>query len=398
MSDTSATGVDGVGAPRAPRAAPRRFHWDWLFGIPLTALFGLIVFATGLALHDGQHAGLTDREAADQTAEAPPPIPTDWLADFPARVSRVTTALAKLPLHLPAPAEEPQGADNVRWIHRRYEILVPTAQAAAEALRTFEPVRGVAPGVTLRVAEHATAMQVQVGIDGLLTHTVALQWARHHPRVAIVVDNLGSNLLLARDLATLDAPLTFAVQAFEPFAREVAELASLYQRQVLVHLPEPHAGPRSGGVLDQAAVLRSLNDSLTAVPKAVGVTDDRDGGVFANPVQARWVLERLKEDALFFIDGGTGPGNLACDVAGELALPCSKAAMVLRETQDEQAITTQFEKLRQVAQARGNALVILRAGPATVTALRAAVGQLTSAGVEIVPASTVVFDRFLSPG
>lgn len=392
-------GVDGVSGQRAPVAVRRRrFHWDWLFTVPVSALFGLIVFASGLALHEAQQQRLAGAEAADSGTEPPPPIPTNWLADFPARVSRVTAALAKLPLHLPAPAEEPQGADKVRWIHRRYELLVPTAQAANEAVRAFDPVPSAAPGVTLRVTEHPTAIQVQVGVDGLLTHTVALQWARHHPRVAIVVDNLGSNLLVARDLATLEAPLTFAVQAFEPFAREVAELANLYQRQVLVHLPEMRAGARSGGVLDQAAVLRSLNDSLAAIPRAVGVTEDRDGGVFTSLVQARWVLERLKEDALFFIDGSTGHGNLACDVASELALPCGKAAMVLRETQDEQAITTQFEKLRQIAQGRGSALVLLRASPATVTALRTAVGQLTSAGVEIVPASTIVFDRFLSPG
>lgn len=385
-----------MGDHGTPAARPRRFYWDWLFSLPLTGLFGLIVFATGLALHEGQGRRLAGEDPAGEAAEAPPPIPTNWLADFPARVSRVTTALAKLPLHLPAPVEEPQGADNVRWIHRRYELLVPTAQSAAEAVKAFDPVPSAAHGVTLRVTEHPTAMQVQVGIDGLLTHTVALQWARHHPRVAIVVDNLGSNLLMARDLATLDAPLTFAVQAFEPFAREVAELASLYQRQVLVHMPEPSPGARSGGAIDQAAVLRSLNDSLAALPKAVGVTDDGAGGVSTNPIRVRWVLERLREDALFFVDGRTDPNNVACDVASELALPCAKAAMVLHETQDEQAISAQFEKLAQIAQARGDALVILRAGPATVTALRTTLGHLSMAGVEIVPASTVVFDRFLS--
>ncbi|MCK6555550.1 divergent polysaccharide deacetylase family protein [Candidatus Binatia bacterium] len=378
-------------------ATPRRFHWDWLFSVPLSALFGVVVFASGLALHDGQKQRVAEGEIGEQTEE-PPPIPTNWLADFPARVGRVTTALAKLPLHLPAPSEEPQGADNVRWIHRRYEVLVPTAQAAAESLRGFEPLRDAAPGVTLRVSEHPTSVQVQVGVDGLLTHTVALQWARHHPRVAIIVDNLGSNLLVARELATLDAALTLAVQPLEPFAREVAELANLYQRQVLVHLPEPVPAARGGGVIDQAAVLRSLNDSLASIPRAVGVTDDREGGPLSNPVQARWVLERLKEDALFFIDGVTDPSNVACDVAGELTLPCGKASMVVHETQDEQAISTQFEKLRQIAQARGNALVILRAGPATVTALRAALTDLTAAGIEIVPASSIIFDRFLSPG
>ena len=385
-----------MGDERAPTAAPRRFHWDWLFGLPLTTFFGVVLFAIGLALHEGEETRFAGEEAEARSEDAPPPIPTNWLADFPARVARVTTALAKLPIHLPAPVEEAQGADNVRWTLRRYEIMVPTAQIAADTARNFEPVVNAAHGVTLNITEHPTALQVQVGIDGLLTHTVALQWARHHPRTAIIIDNLGSNLLIARDLATLDAPLTFGVQATEPFAREVAELANLYERQVLVHLPDVSPGARSGGTIDQAAVLRSLNDSLAALPKAVGVTDDRASGLANNPTRIRWVLERLKEDALFFIDGRTDPNNVACDVATELSLPCIKAAMVLQETVDEQAITTQFEKLAQIAQAQGDALVILRAGPGTVTAMRTALGRLTTAGIEIVPASTVVFDRFLS--
>ena len=54
-------------------------------------VIGLIVFATGLALHEGQQTRLTAEGTAEETTAAPPPIPTNWLADFPARVSRVSS-------------------------------------------------------------------------------------------------------------------------------------------------------------------------------------------------------------------------------------------------------------------------------------------------------------------
>jgi polysaccharide deacetylase 2 family uncharacterized protein YibQ len=376
------------------RSEPRLLGWGWVVSLISSAILGLLIFLSSLALREPQPITVTP--------SAPQPR-ANWAADFPGRIAAVTTALSQLPWPLPTPHEEPQGAGALRWTHRRYEMTLPAPEDPADIEKLLDPVRAAAPGVTVDVNHEAVGAQVQIGVDGLLTHTLTLHWLGRQPRVAIIIDDLGNDLLIARTLTAIDAPLTFAVMPLRPFSKEVAELATLLSREVLVHLPmESDSGEDFGAedVLrlssDRNAIIQQLDASLESVPHAVGVNNHMGSRFTSDRPHMLWVLEYLKQKDLFFIDSRTTPHSVACEVAAAIGERCAARSLFLDDTDDEPAIRSQLASLPKLARQQGDVIAIGHARAATVAALQAALPDFASAGVQIVPASTVIADLSLA--
>jgi len=375
-----------------PRTRPRLFSWGWLFGCVWSAILAVLIYVSALSLRDVE------------LPTAPPPTPnSNWAADFPARIDQVTKALERLPWPLPTPHEEPNGAGALRWTHRRYDLSLAQPQEPAAINETMQPVRSAAPGVTVRVAAEADGAQVLIGVDGLLTHTLTLHWVTQRPQVAIIIDDLGNDLRMARALVDLDAPLTLAIMPFRPFSQQAAQLAGLFHREVLVHLPmEAESGEEFGATevlhadADRSTILRGVDDSLAALPQAVGVNNHMGSRLTADRERMQWILERLKEKGLFFIDSRTTPRSVACDVATRIALPCAGRDVFLDDTDEEAAIREQLQSALQLARVRGRAIAIGHPRQATLAALQATLGDFAAAGVDLVPVSALVAERSLS--
>lgn len=368
------------------RPTPRRFGRLWLLSPLGSAALGVVIFLCTQGL----------REPLPDLPRTPTP-PPNWAADFPARIDAVTTALRQLPWPLPAAHEEPQGAGSLRWVHRRYELTLPQPSEEGAIAQTLEPVRTAAAGVTVRVTDDAVGAHVQIGIDGLLTHSVTLHWLGRRARVAIIIDDLGDDLRIARALAGVPAEVTFGVLPFRPFSKEVAELAKLFKREVLLYLPvnaSDTADRPAPGVLPvsdaRADVVQQLDESLAVVPGAVGVSNHVGSHFTRDRVHMLWVLDRLKERGLFFVDSQSTPHSVACDVAAAIALPCVARTVALKEVDDQDAMRTQIEELPRLARTEGRVIAIAHARATTVAALQGALPRLKAAGVEIVPVSTFI--------
>jgi polysaccharide deacetylase 2 family uncharacterized protein YibQ len=342
----------------------------------------------------------------DLTPAAPPPQPPsrgNWAADFPARIDQVTRALVQIPIPLPTPREEPQGAGALRWQLRRYDLTLPAPDAPGSLAALFAPVHTAVPDATVTVAEEAGGARVQIGVDGLLTHVLAVHWLTRQPRVAIIIDDLGNDLRVAHDLGNLGAPLSFAVMPGRPFTKETTELAALLGQEVLVHLPmEAESGEDFGAdnVLQVSAsrdaTVRAVDRALAAVPHAVGVNNHMGSRFTADAEHMRWVLERVKQAGLFFIDSRTTPHSVACEVAASLALACAERSVFLDDVDDEAAVRGQLQTLLAQARTHGDGIAIGHPRPATVAALRAVLPDFAAAGIEVVPLSAIVAPPSLS--
>jgi polysaccharide deacetylase 2 family uncharacterized protein YibQ len=377
---------------------PRRrlFRGSSVVGFVLTCGLGLLVYLSALQLQ------------APETLVAPPTGHVDSTADFPDRVEQVTAALAQLPLPLPLPTVVPQGAGALRWGHHRYEITVPELHDVGAIDRVFEPLRHAAAGVTVQAIKEANGAKVQVGVDGLLTHTLVLHWLGHKPRAAIIIDNLGSDLLAARTLADIQAPLTFAVRASQPFSKEVAELASLFGREVLVQLPPEPEGLTSAETpraetprvatprAQRGGLLHWFGENLAGVPHAVGITTEPGARLSGDAERMQWFLDATKERNLFLVElAGASPAN-SCATAAAAGVGCVQSDVLLEDSSEEEGIGKQLDNVLQTARTRGDTVAVGHATPALAAALRSAVPEFAAAGVELVPASTVVEDRSLS--
>ncbi|MFI5396888.1 MAG: divergent polysaccharide deacetylase family protein [Candidatus Binatia bacterium] len=365
-----------------------------ILGFFLNCGLGVLIFLSLSALQQGPEAPVA----------VPPQPHSDWAADFPERIDRVTAALSQVALPLPTPTMASQGAGAMRWLHRRYDLTLPKPESLNQITQLFDVACAAAPGVTLHVSEETDGAIVQVGVDGLLTHTVTLHWLPHRPRAVIIIGDLGRDLLIARALAGIDAPVTFAIKPFQPFSKEVAELATLFHLEVLLqlepeadHRPDNGPSPASPTAAERGSLSRWLAQNLAAVPHAVGITSRFQLLLAGDHERRQWLLKDTKEKNLFVVDTSDTSPRDTCEMAASMAVGCADNTVVLDDTDDEQVIQNELRAVVEAARTRGDTIATGHATQAALAALRAVVPAFAAAGVDLVPASTVVRDRSLSP-
>jgi len=364
----------------------------------LSAALAAILNATGVGALLCAHLLVAQRADVPPPHSPPRPDPS-WAARFPVSIDRVTESLAQLPLRLPQPIEDPRGSGKLTWIHRHYELTLTTPEDPTQLEQAFRTLADAAPQVEVRYSQDSNGAEVQVGIDGLLTHSFTLYWLGHRPRVAILLTDLGDDLRLAREIVGMSIPLTLAVQPVLPFSRQVGELAELFSREVLVQLPDvlPSAerGPRSStrGAALSERVSAAFESSLVAIPQARGAVGAAAAFLPADPPRTRAACERLKQRGLFLVDPGTGGDSPVCRSAAEVRLPCAGGDIVLDEVEQHDAVALQVESMITLVRTRGDVLATARAGATVLDALRAVLPRLTRSGIEVVPVSTVLTDR-----
>jgi polysaccharide deacetylase 2 family uncharacterized protein YibQ len=363
----------------------------WLLALLWACVLGTVLYADILLLQLGPV------RTPQPIAQAPA-----WSGDFNASVDHVTAALTALPIPLPTPRTEPQGAGGMQWTHRSYAVAMRRPRDSDEFEAWLAPLRAAAPGVTLVTSEVPNGTVVQVGIDGLLTHTLRFHWFSRNPRVALIIDDMGNDFLVAHDLVRLDGSVTVAVLPFQPFSREVAELAHAFHRDVLLHLPMEATTARDDEVValrvgtPHAVFEQQLVTLLDAVPYAVGVSNHMGSALTTDRDRMQWVLEALKQRNLFFIDSRTTADSVACEVARTVGVKCAVRALFLDDTDTPEAIRAQVDTLLDLARTRPTLIAIGHPRPATIAALREALPRLAAAQIDVVPVSAILADTSLS--
>lgn len=351
----------------------------WVVTWPLSAAFAALVF---LAAEELRHPSPNDPPYADHVVARPPEKigGPDWRAHFPERIDAVDAALRKSSLQLPKPLEDERGSGPLRWRHRSYEIVLPRAdQAQAEAV--IAALQGVDPGLAATTENVADGAAVRVGLDGLLVSTLRFRWAEAvtakpvKPRVAVVIGPLGDDLRTARQAVAVEGPVALGVRPARPFSRQVAELARMFNREVVVLM---RCGERSsdedGGIPACGNLRNGLEDMLSSVPQAVGVVWQGGECKSLDPGLVREVERR----GLVFIG--------KCKVGeGGAAIP----ALAVIADGEPDAVTAQLTALLEQARSGGAGIVIGAPTEATLATLTQALLEWQTAEVDVVPVSAL---------
>ncbi len=348
----------------------------WIVCWPLTMVFAAMVFLAAEEIHR------TSREAL-QPIGGP-----NWEAHLRQRVEAVTAALLSLPLKLPRPVEQEKGSGPLRWTHRHFDLTISRAEQS-QAESAIEALRDVDRGVTITSEATFNGVEVLIGLDGLLTHTLRFHWKDRpaKPRVGVVIDSLGEDLRIAREVVQLGAPVALGVIPFRPFSREVAKLGRQFERDVLLHLPE-----RIGDDTESDAT-GGFEAALATVPDAIGVVsgsgDDRPGMGPDEPM-----IAELKRRGLFCLGGSEA---VAADVGRGIPGFLVQARVVSLDSDARPAdVTRWLVALTSAAREDGVAIGIGRADDATITALRKALLDWQTAEIEVVSLSELATGKNLS--
>jgi hypothetical protein len=355
----------------------------WIATWPLSAVLAVMAFLSAAELH---------QSFRPSALPAPVESSSEWNARLPARIAAVDTALRKGPLRLAAPIEEDRGAGPLRFKHRLYEVQLTRAdQARAEA--AIEAVRGADPGLAVRTLQTADDTEVRIGIDGLEVTTVRVLWRENpqaRPRLAVVVGPFGDDLRLARRvIEMIDAPIGLGVDPRRPFAAQVAELGTMFDREAVLQFVAPPPPPPTPTPSDDplAPTPRprprppappDLDAGLAAVPKAVAAAWVGDGPSL--PSADRSLLAASDKRQLPFV------GNRGDKQAASLPTPL----VLVEDPKRPEALAEQLQKAADAARRYGRAVVIAAPTDATIDALQATLPQWRGGDLEVVPLSALV--------
>lgn len=232
------------------------------------------------------------------------------------------------------------------------------------------------------------------------------------PEIAVVIDDLGFQPRNDRAVLQLDPDVTVAIIPDGPLARELSSLAADQQREVLIHLP------LAGGLHDgqcQAALRCAHPDwpplrmashlrwAMGRVEHATGINNHEGSRFTANAgatdslVEGIAILNRLFQQSLFVLDSRTSAHTRFEDKARQAGLAAGRRDVFLDHDRTPEALEAAWQRLLDQARRDGAAIMIGHPHPETIEFLHRVLPELSDQGIVLVPVSTLIGPKPLSP-
>lgn len=220
---------------------------------------------------------------------------------------------------------------------------------------------------------------------------------KDHPKVALIIDDLGYHMDTAKKILNLDAVLTCSILPYSPHQKEILALAKKRGFQVMLHLPmEPNEYPDvdpGPGALYTAMTpderILQLKADLDSVPNIRGVNNHMGSKMTTLSDQMNQIFTVLKKRGLFFVDSRTTAASQCRSSARLFKLPFAERDVFLDHTQTKDAIRHQIEQLINTAEIYGKAVGIAHPHDITYEVFKEALPALKNR-VDLVPASEIV--------
>jgi polysaccharide deacetylase 2 family uncharacterized protein YibQ len=217
------------------------------------------------------------------------------------------------------------------------------------------------------------------------------------PKLAIILDDLGSDRAAAEAIFALPYPLTISVLPNHEHSLEIAEEAHRRGFQVMLHLPmqsvaneTPEARELRPGM--QAADVAALVDQfLRNVPDAAGVNNHQGSQATADAALMDELMPVLRDRHLFYVDSRTTAATVAYNTAQDFGVRSAfRNVPFLDDVAEVAAVRKQLELALRGAREKGEAVAIGHPHPSTLQALREVLPQAQGQAVRLVPASELV--------
>jgi polysaccharide deacetylase 2 family uncharacterized protein YibQ len=216
-------------------------------------------------------------------------------------------------------------------------------------------------------------------------------------RLAIILDDLGSDRAAADAIFALHYPLTISVLPNHAHSVEIAEDAHRKGYEVMLHLPMQSVGNetpeaqelRPGMPADDIPAL--FEQMMQSVPNATGVNNHQGSEATADPALMEELMPVLQKWNLFYVDSRTTAATVAYDTAQRLGVRSGfRNVPFLDDVAEVSAVRKQLELALRGANNKGEAIAIGHPHAATLQALSEILPQAQARGVQLVYVSDVV--------
>jgi uncharacterized protein len=216
------------------------------------------------------------------------------------------------------------------------------------------------------------------------------------PRLAIIIDDIGSDKPAAEALLKLPYPLTLSILPGQAHSAEIADEAYRRGDQVMLHLPMEFQGnaaraePVELRVGMPASEVEELLDKMLAqVPHVIGVNNHEGSLATAQPQLMAELMADLRLRNLFFVDSRTTVATVAYTAAEQAGVRAASRKVFLDDVETRAAILRQLDLAASDAAQEGSAIAIGHPHPTTIAALAGGLPRIKSR-VRLVFASALV--------
>lgn len=217
------------------------------------------------------------------------------------------------------------------------------------------------------------------------------------PKLAIILDDFGSERPAAETVFAMPYPLTISVLPNHEHSKEIAEEALQRGYQVMLHLPmqsvaneAPEREELKPGMTSQQ-VEAMLAEMIESVPNAVGVNNHQGSQATSDPALMEELMPALRNWNLFYVDSRTTAATVAFDTAKRDRVPAGfRNVPFLDDVQNAAAIRKQLDLALHGAKEKRAAIAIGHPHPETLKALREFLPTARAKGVRLVFASELV--------
>jgi hypothetical protein len=184
------------------------------------------------------------------------------------------------------------------------------------------------------------------------------------PKVAIIIDDLGPNKNVAKEVLALKAPLTLSILPLQTYSAWIAEEGHRLGHDVIAHIPmetEKSYKLGEGGLytwMTDKEIADTLNNDISSIPHALGVSNHM-GSAFTQDKRAMQALiAELKKKKLFFLDSLTASGSVGFHLAEMNGIKALDRDIFLDDNDNPSEIELQWKKLINIANKKGYAVLL----------------------------------------
>ncbi|MDR2098945.1 MAG: divergent polysaccharide deacetylase family protein [Rickettsiales bacterium] len=233
-----------------------------------------------------------------------------------------------------------------------------------------------------------------------MKYALAVEGAVSGPFVAVIIDDMGVDMLRSKMVLELPGPLTVSYLTYAPNLSSQVSMAAAGGKEVMLHVPMEALndtydyGPEYLSTAKSRADNQDLLKKMLARADGYVAVNNHMGSRFTGDYsQMAGVLEVLKAAGLGFVDSKTTAKSETEEIAGYLGVPYGARDVFLDDSGAEADIKESLAKLERIAARRGYAIAIGHPRDATIRALSAWLEELEDKGVTLVPVSYVLGRR-----
>lgn len=240
---------------------------------------------------------------------------------------------------------------------------------------------------------------------GFFTHRIRLENTEKQrttkienlPMIAIIIDDMGYDLGIARAFLEMEIPFTFSIISTAPHAVAIAREAKKRGCELILHLPMepknyPQVNPGPGAILadmNDEAIAGALELHLQRVPGIRGVNNHMGSRFTEIEEKMAAVFHELKRRNLFYIDSRTTHRSVAVTLGEKMGVAVATRGIFLDNHLSPAAMKFQTERLLGLARSTGSAIAIGHPHKQTLKSLKDSLERIRKES-EIVPVSEIL--------